>query len=142
MMARPRINDPTGVSDNPAVVSDPQRARELGDEFRKRLAYVVWHYEFGRDLFGSYPTFNQSLSRLKAALAKGASVADVRRKGLHPEIEILLSYKAGKHAIMSEGKDGEPLASDLADAAREIVADFPARQGAPRIGCCVITSRV
>lgn len=37
----PRRNDPLGVSDDPIVVTDPERDTELIEEFLRRLDYIA-----------------------------------------------------------------------------------------------------
>jgi hypothetical protein len=67
-MARPRINDPAGVSDNPVCVTDPVREAELADEFRKKLTYLLRQFQFERTLT-NFSDFNSSLAHVKKIVA-------------------------------------------------------------------------
>ena len=48
----PLRDDPPGVSDNPACVTDPVRRAELEAEFQSKLRHVANHYRLGKIAYG------------------------------------------------------------------------------------------
>jgi hypothetical protein len=58
---RRRRNDPAGISDNPNVVTDPERVAKRVAELRRRLTYLEQSYslekQLGLDMKGSTNLF-------------------------------------------------------------------------------------
>lgn len=107
-MGRSRPNDPIGLTDEPACVSDPRRLAEAIPEFRRRLAYIDGHYRLGKHFFESVPEFNDAARALNA-LAAGACAASGYRRRLPPTIEIAVSVNARRFAQERTGQPDAPV---------------------------------
>lgn len=129
-MARPRINDPIGTSDNPHYTSDPSRLAELMAEFLPRLEHIRNNYILCTRYLESKVEFNASLTRLQSACAK-PKVEGATEERLHPELELVISHFARKFAAERAGKNAEPVQADVERAARRAVKLLSTRKGAP-----------
>lgn len=95
---RRRRNDPLGVSDNPKVVTDPERLAELVEEFTRRLDYLMTSYRACAAAVPDSAAFNRSLKRLQRAVRLG-STGSAAEERLDPRLEILISQRAREMAI-------------------------------------------
>lgn len=94
-MARPRTNDPLGVSDNPRVVTDAKRLAELVDEYKLGLACIERSYlGVKAHRVDSLKEYNSSLTRLKKAVAATSKVEGAVETRIHPFLELRITDKA------------------------------------------------
>jgi len=107
-MARPRINDPAEVSDNPRCVTDPAREAELRDELKRRLQYIRSHYLSGRSVM-SLQEHNASLASLKNIVVGKADAEGLA--SLSVLLQLRISSKAREFAD-ERGTDGAASVSD------------------------------
>jgi hypothetical protein len=126
-----RTNDPLGVSDNPVCVTDPVRVAEIAREFQRRLAYIERSYEVCKAEVDDVRSFNDSVSRLKRAVAE-PSKGTARKSRLHPRLEILISCAARQLArIEPDVPLGVEHVAVVDQAAREVAAKVSAIRGRP-----------
>ena len=104
-MTRKRTNDPLGLSDNPACVTDPVREAELLAEFRRRLAYLRRHYRAGRIIYGDVTDYNDAVRALKRT-AEGKPARGGKYRRLLPMIELAVSMNARRFARERTGDPG------------------------------------
>ena len=130
-MPRSRRNDPLGIPDRPNYATTSARTEEIACEFKRRLAYIHESYRLWASQDVDNRGFNQSLARLKRALATpGPSKRSKSR--LDPRLEILINHLARKLAgIGPEGQLGANHVEFVAQAAREVAATVPALRGRP-----------
>lgn len=130
-MPRWRTNDSPGVSDNPVCVTDPARVAEIAREFQRKLAYIERSYEVRKAEVDDVRSFNDSVSRLKKAVAD-PSKGETRRSRLHPRLEILICSAARQLAgIEPEVPLGADHVAFVDQAAREVGAKVSAIRGRP-----------
>ena len=129
-MARPRIYDPAGVSDNPVCVTDPAREAELVDELRKRLEYVKRHYLFVRSLTHLLD-YNSSLAQVKKTLAGKPGGAEIAR--LNIDIQLAIGAKAREFAQERGISSDDPIsAEDRKRALQWVASTLKPIRGRPR----------
>lgn len=130
-MPRPRQNDPLGVSDNPAVVTDPARVEAITTEFQNKLAYVAQSFKFARTYMGDNTDFNESLEKLRRAV-KRKRPGSTPEGRLYPEIEMLISHFAREEAVKRHGfPDAEVIQADIEAVARRAAKTLQFRRGRP-----------
>jgi hypothetical protein len=112
----PRRNDPSGVSDNPQVVTDEARLAELVDEFKRRLAYVAHSYGMAVRILRSDRDFNASLDNLERSLAR-KRLGTWQEDRAHFEIELVINEFARQHARERSGEVDPVITQEDADAA-------------------------
>ena len=129
-MARPRTNDPAGVSDNPVLVQDPQRTEEITREFGRRLRYIEQSFRTARGTLGDPVSFNRSLERLRKVTVGKSDGPGTR---LHPELKLILSFKARQYACERSGDaDAKVTSADVARAVEDALTTVKSRRGRPK----------
>lgn len=130
-MPRRRRNDPAGISDNPNVVTDPERVAKGVAELRRRLTYLEQSYSLEKQLGLDMKGFNESLSRLKRAVARPRKI-DVPETRLNPWLELAINIQARKLAGLAPDA---PLLADhdcfVQQAARVVAERATALRGNP-----------
>lgn len=130
-MPRRRRNDPAGVSDIPKVVTDPVRVEKGVAELRRRLTYLEQSYSLEKQLGLDMRGFNESLSRLKRAVARPRKI-DAPETRLNPWLELAINIRARKLAGL---EPDVPLLADhdcfVQQAAREVAERATALRGNP-----------
>ena len=137
-MARPRVNDAENTRMPPNLAA-PERVPLIVNEFKSRLRFLSTNYHYGKQLLGNAADFNRSLKRLRSALASGGftrptppdDIASGRMTRIHPELELVILYQAGRFAEERGGKGAELTASDISRAARYAASVLEVRRGAP-----------
>ncbi|HEY0012109.1 MAG TPA: hypothetical protein VGB79_04565 [Allosphingosinicella sp.] len=128
---RRRRNDPLGVSDNPNVVTDPERLAELVEEFTRRLDYLMTSYRTCAAAVPDSAAFNRSLKRLQRAVRLG-SAGSAAEERLDPRLEILISQRAREMAGLGCGDLlGEEHAMFVERAAADVASSTAPIRGRP-----------
>lgn len=99
-LPRKRRNDPVGVSDAPAVVTDPARVAELVREYKPRLGHIFACHELAKQTGFDRLGFNELLKRLQNAVRRMRPVSGAGVR-LHPALEIEIARRARKLAGLS-----------------------------------------
>jgi hypothetical protein len=115
----------------PIPVSDPLREAAVIARFKRGLGYIAQHYLIARRLGLDKRTFNESLARLQAAVARPRQVG-VPESRLHPRLEIAINKRARELAGLAPdallGDDHEPF---VQQAARDVAKRTTAMRGRP-----------
>lgn len=71
---------------------------EIVAEFQRRIAYIIKQYSVGKSAQLGDQQFNASLQRLRDVVDEGKAIPSCQHSRLHPEVELVVSHFAKKHA--------------------------------------------